>query len=46
MTMPKKIIAAFAPNIAISAVMSEIPVSMAIRTTISEALIEYSHQRA
>ena len=45
-TSPKRIIAAFAPKSAISAVTSRMPVSIAIRTIINEALTEYSHQRA
>ncbi len=45
-TSPKRIIAAFTPNRAISAIASVTPASIAISTTISEALTEYSHQRA
>jgi hypothetical protein len=46
MASPKRIMAAFTPNRASSAVASVIPASMAIRTTMSEALMAYSHQRA
>ena len=42
---PKKIIAAFATKIAPSATKSATPVSIAIRTTITDADSEYSIQR-
>lgn len=43
---PKRIIAAFAPKSAIRATSSVTPASIAMSTTISDALTEYSHQRA
>ena len=46
MASPKRIMAAFAPKMAISAVDSAMPASIAIRTIISEALTAYSHHRA
>ena len=45
-TNPKKIIAALTPKIATIAPMSLTPVINAISTIITEALTEYSHQRA
>jgi hypothetical protein len=46
MTSPKKITAALTPKSPMNAARSEIPVSIAIRTTMRDALSEYSHQRA
>ena len=45
-TSPNRIIDALTPKRAIRAVTSRMPVSIAISTIISEALSEYSHQRA
>ncbi len=46
MTRPKRIIAALTPNRANRATTLLTPASIAISTTMIEALIEYSHQRA
>ena len=43
--MPNRIMQAFTPNSAMSAAMSEMPVSIAMSTTMSDALTEYSIQR-